>query len=236
MKALRLSFKPLYVLPLLAVFPCASVFAATPVLDANKGSAIGQQYEAFPSPWQEAGEESDTPPNTDPAFKSTTPSMTRPQRVKDGHRGDGLIRFSKDLSKAYVDIKIELGSIPLTNINMFHIHCGKPGILGPILIDFALATGSIQKVQQDISNDGILSVVLTDKDIVDNTASGDGSSTGVLTRGCVIPSPSLGSSTPLKVTTIAGMAAIAKEGELYFNLHTTGQTYYGDIRGQVQPK
>jgi hypothetical protein len=29
------------------------------------------------------------------------------------------------------------------------------------------------------------------------------------------------------------MAAIAREGELYFNLHTTSQTYFGDIRGQL---
>jgi hypothetical protein len=29
------------------------------------------------------------------------------------------------------------------------------------------------------------------------------------------------------------MAQIAREGELYFNLHTSGQTNYGDIRGQI---
>jgi len=32
-----------------------------------------------------------------------------------------------------------------------------------------------------------------------------------------------------------GLADIAQEGELYFNLHTKGQTYYGDMRGQVYP-
>ena len=228
--------KALYLLPLIALLPSTSVFAAVPLLDASKGATIGQQYEAFPSPWQEADEESATPANTDPAFKSTTPSMTRAQRVADGHRGNGLIRFSKDLSKAYVDIKIELGSIPLTNINMFHIHCGVPGILGPILIDFALAKGSLQTVQQDISDNGILSVIITDNDIVQNTRSGAGSVAGVLSRGCVIPDPSLASTTPLKVSTVAGMAALAKQGGLYFNLHTTGQTYFGDIRGQLQPR
>jgi hypothetical protein len=31
------------------------------------------------------------------------------------------------------------------------------------------------------------------------------------------------------------MAEIAMERELYFNLHTTGQTYFGDIRGQIYP-
>ena len=33
--------------------------------------------------------------------------------------------------------------------------------------------------------------------------------------------------------TVAGMARIVQEGELYFNLHTTSQTYFGDIRGQI---
>ena len=46
-------------------------------------------------------------------------------------------------------------------------------------------------------------------------------------------SPSLSGPIPTKVSTVAGMAAIAAEGELYFNLHTYAQTYFGDIRGQV---
>jgi len=29
------------------------------------------------------------------------------------------------------------------------------------------------------------------------------------------------------------MAQLALDGELYFNLHTTGHTYFGDIRGQI---
>jgi hypothetical protein len=28
------------------------------------------------------------------------------------------------------------------------------------------------------------------------------------------------------------MELIARQGELYFNLHTSGQVYFGDIRGQ----
>ena len=56
---------------------------------------------------------------------------------------------------------------------------------------------------------------------------------GAFTMGCVIPSPSLGSAMPVKVSTVAGMAELALERELYFNLHTTGQTYFGDIRGQI---
>ena len=52
-------------------------------------------------------------------------------------------------------------------------------------------------------------------------------------NGCVIKSPSLSGLKPTKVSTVAGMAQIAMERELYFNLHTTGQTFYGDIRGQL---
>ena len=33
--------------------------------------------------------------------------------------------------------------------------------------------------------------------------------------------------------TVAGMATIAAEGDLYFNIHTRQQTFYGDIRGQL---
>jgi hypothetical protein len=31
------------------------------------------------------------------------------------------------------------------------------------------------------------------------------------------------------------MEHIARRSELYFNLHTKGQTFYGDIRGQIHP-
>ena len=55
------------------------------------------------------------------------------------------------------------------------------------------------------------------------------------TSGCTVPSPSLKSAKPTKVATVAGMAQIGLEGELYFNLHTKGQTFFGDIRGQLHP-
>lgn len=31
------------------------------------------------------------------------------------------------------------------------------------------------------------------------------------------------------------MATIAEQGEIYFNIHTKQQTFYGDIRGQLYP-
>jgi hypothetical protein len=44
---------------------------------------------------------------------------------------------------------------------MFHIHCGKPGILGPILLDFAQTTDLAENLA-----DGTLSVEVRNEHIV----------------------------------------------------------------------
>ena len=82
----------------------------------------------------------------------------------------------------------------------------------------------------------MLSVELKNEPIAATVAQGDHH--GVVegfTRGCIIGSPSLESTKPAKVMTIGGLAELAIDRQLYFNLHTTGQTYYGDIRGQLHP-
>jgi hypothetical protein len=188
-------------------------------------------FEAFLSPHQESGEEEDIPPQTPEAFRSTEPSHSRDERAANGHRGHALLRFTKDMSKAYVDVKLEaINGTASDEIVMFHIHCGRPGILGPIIIDFGLATD----IHQNLADGVIISVELTNQDLVDNIAVAE-NAFGAFTRGCIIPSPNPEFIAPTKTTTIAGMAHIAQEGELYFNLHTKGQTYYGDMRGQVYP-
>lgn len=189
----------------------------TITLDPSKGSEIGSVFEAFLSPHQEPGEEKDTPSTTPKEFLSTTPSLLRSERTSRGH---GVVRFTKDLSKAYVDVKVE--GVKLDEVNMFHIHCGRPDMLGPIIIDFAFAGD----VRESLS-DGMLSVVLTDADVEKEAASGHGL-VGAFTAGCPIV-PGLSD----RAKTIAGMEYIAQQGELYFNLHTTSQTYFGDIRGQL---
>lgn len=205
--------------------------SATPApaasLEPGRGKEVGLVFESFLSPWQEGDEEENTPSSTPSKFKSTTPSQSRAQREAGGHRAHGLLRFSNDLSRAWVDVRVE--GVDLSAVNMFHIHCGRPGILGPILVDFSLATD----LKQNLA-DGTFSVELTDEHLVRTAAAGEGL-VGVATMGCVIPSPSLGSNRPVKTSTIAGMAQLARQGELYFNLHTTGQTYFGDMRGQIQP-
>lgn len=187
-------------------------------LDPSRGQEIGSVFEAFLSPHQEGGEEEDTPETVPDIFKSTQPSTLRDERSSRGH---GVLSFTKDLSRAYVHIAIE--NVNPEDIVMFHIHCGKPGQLGPILINFALA-GNINEYWAD----NVLTLELTNKDIEAVTEHATGV-VGALTDGCPIV-PTL----PMdKVKTIAGMEAIAREGELYFNLHTAAQTFFGDIRGQL---
>jgi hypothetical protein len=196
-------------------------------LDPARGQILGISFESYMSPWQQEAEESDTPSAAPAEFKSTAPSLTRAQREAANHRGVGLIRFRNDLSRAYVDVKIE-GIDPAT-INLFHIHCGKPGILGPILVDFGLATD----LKKTFSNGGVMSVEVTD-DLIVKSIGHAHNPLDALVNGCLIPEVSPGAKPP-KVTTVAGMLTLARAGEIYFNLHTTAQTYYGDLRGQIFP-
>jgi len=189
-------------------------------LDPRQGQEIGSVFEAFLSPDQEPGEEKDTPAATPKQFKSTAPSQLRSERQGRGH---GVLRFTRDLSKVYVEVRVE--GIDPKDVNMFHIHCGRPDMLGPILVDFALA-GDLQKNLAD----GVFSVELTNADIEKTEQSGQGA-TGAFLIGCPIV-PGLRD----KAKTISGMESIARQGELYFNLHTYGQTYYGNIRGKLKPQ
>lgn len=217
----RYSFRVVAFLLAVLPFPVFSQQGASPATPGpQKGQEIGAVFEAFLSPQQEPGEEKDTPASTPKQFKSTAPSQLRSERKA---RGQGVLRFTKDLSKVYVEVRVE--NVDPKDVNMFHIHCGRPDMLGPILIDFAL-TGDIQKNLSD----GVFSVELTNADIEKTLQSAKGVMGEFLT-GCPIV-PGLRD----KVKTIAGMEHIARQGELYFNLHTYGQTYYGTIRGQLRPQ
>lgn len=189
-------------------------------LDPAAGGEIGQIYQAWLSPHQEGGEEEDTPGLIPDVFRSTAPSVPRAERTSQGH---GTLAFTRDLSKAYVHVKVE--NVDLTQINMFHIHCGRPGQLGPILVDFGLM-GELSEMMAD----GELSLEITNADIVAAKEHGHGL-VAAFTAGCPITPVIPGD----KVVTVAGMAQIAAERELYFNLHTKGQTFFGDIRGQIYP-
>jgi hypothetical protein len=205
--------------PTVALTPKAEIDTPAPIaLNPARGDEIGTVFEAFLSPHQEGGEEEDTPESIPDVFKSTAPSVPRNERPSRGH---GVVSFTRDLSKAYVHIAIE--NVNPEDIVMFHIHCGRPGQLGPILIDFGLM-GDLQTFWAD----GVLTMKITNEDIEAVLDHGEGL-VGAFTAGCPIVT-----TIPVdKVKTIAGMETIAREGELYFNLHTKGQTFFGDIRGQL---
>jgi hypothetical protein len=187
-------------------------------LDPRAGSQIGFVFESYLSPQQEGGDESETPDAAPPVFKSTKPSVDREERPARGH---GILVFTKDFSRAYVQLAIT--DLDPNEIVMAHIHCGKPGHLGPILVDFS-KTGDVK----DYFADGTLNYEVRNRDLelVIDEATG---LVGAFTAGCPIEK-----GIPLgKVRTIGGMATIAREGELYFNIHTESQTFFGDIRGQL---
>lgn len=189
-------------------------------LEPSRGAEIGDIYQAWMSPHQEGGEEEDTPVLIPDMFKSTAESVARDDRPSKGH---GTLSFTRDFSKAYAHVKID--GVNPAEINMFHIHCGRPGQLGPILVDFGLI-GDLTQMMAD----GELSVEI-DNDLIVATKEHGHGLVGAFTAGCPI--------TPVvpldKVVTVAGMAQIAAERALYFNLHTTRQTFFGDIRGQLYP-
>jgi hypothetical protein len=131
-----------------------------------------------------------------------------------------VLEFTNDLSKAYVFLAVE--NVNPDDVVLLHLHCGRPGQLGPIIVDFALM-GNINEYLAD----GVMKQEIVNEDIVATAAHGEGL-LGAFTSGCPII-PAIPTD---KVKTVAGMETIAREGEIYFNLHTKGQTYFGDIRGQ----
>ena len=196
----------------------AAAFQPEPaLLDISQGGEIGYVYEAFLSPHQEPGEEEDVPALTPEEFLSTAPYVPRNDRTSQGH---GMLRFTNDLSKVYVDVLVE--NVNPEDVVMFHIHCGRPDMLGPILVDFALSNN----IQENLA-DNLFSTVVTNEDIEMTAATSHGV-VGAFTIGCPIVA-----GLPGDVKTIAGMEYIARQGELYFNLHTKGQTFYGEMRGQL---
>ena len=188
-------------------------------LDPLAGGEIGPVFQAWLSPQQEAEEESDVPAGAPAQFLSTEPSVEREDRTSRGH---GTIAFNREMSRAYVHL--ELANIDPDDIVLAHIHCGKPGQLGPIMVDFG-ATGDVTEYFAD----NVLSYEVTNDDIAAATH-GHGV-VGAATAGCPILLPNLAD----RHRTIAGMHTIAAEGDLYFNIHTAQQTFYGDIRGQLLP-
>jgi hypothetical protein len=184
-------------------------------LNVEAASEIGFVYEAYLSPQQEGDEEENTPRLTPGVFRSTAPSVPREERTSRGH---AVLEFTNDLSRAYVYLQVV--NVNPEDVVMLHLHCGRPSQLGPIMVDFSMMGDVVEYLE-----DGTMAVEITNADIEAVIDNGEGF-IGAFTAGCPIM-PGV----PGNFTTIGGMAYVARQGELYFNLHTAGQTFYGDIRG-----
>ncbi|WP_040294949.1 CHRD domain-containing protein [Beggiatoa alba] len=163
------------------------------------------EYEAFLSPAQELGEANNSQA-----------------------QGYGRLSFADDLSNAKLEIFLK--NVDMNQVTAFHIHCGSPNVLGPIvtnLADFGAFT--------DTFVDGHFSATITNSNIVfvtmpPPTPPIGQSFTLPLPEGCPNDYGQLG-----QVYTVAGLAWLAEKGLLYFNLHTAEHAFYGEIRGQLYP-
>ena len=203
-------------MPTIAALTVALTMLSAHARDPATGATTFSVYEAYLSPMQEPGEESETPKVLEKSLGATAPSTPREDRKS---RGYGQLRFTKDLSRAYVDVQIS--GVKPEDIIMFHVHCGPPGVLGPIVVDFG-EFGTLSKTIID----GKLSVELTNKNIT-YVKDMKGMKSG-LPESCPAE---LGF--PTQTKTLAGLEYLARKGVLYFNLHTKAHTYYGEMRGQI---
>lgn len=143
--------------------------------------------------------------------------------------GYGRVSFPKNLSSGKIDV--QMSGIDPANITAFHIHCGSPGVLGPIVVNFD-QFGEFKKTIVD----GRLSASLVNKGLTfvkqpPPPPSLSGGFKLPLPEGC----PSDINFPVQQVNTIAGLEALARKGALYFNLHTKGHEFYGELRGQIYP-
>lgn len=185
--------------------------------DPALGATTFTVYEAFLSPAQEPGEESEIPKPLEKSLGATKPSTVRSKRAS---RGWGRVRIARDLSTAYVDVEIK--GVDAADILMFHIHCGPPGGLGPILVDL----GKFGALPSKLAG-GKLSVQVGNDDLT---------FVNMLPKGANLKLPEscpIEPGFPVQVKTIAGLDYLARKGVLYFNLHTKAHTYYGEMRGQI---
>lgn len=179
------------------------------------------RYEGYLSPSQQPGEESEAskPLEKLTGLEPSAPSTPREQRKSKGY---GLIRFNKNLSRAYVDVQVE--GVNPEDIVMFHVHCGPPGVLGPILVDF----GTLGDLKKSFPN-GHFMAELSNKNIT--YVKDMPGLKPALPESC----PAELGFLPTQTMTIAGMEYLARKGVLYFNLHTKAHTFYGEMRGQIYP-
>lgn len=188
--------------------------------DPALGATTFITYEGFMSPAQQPGEESEVPKPLEKSLGATKPSTPRAQRAS---RGWGRVRFTRDFTSAQIDVEIK--GVDPADILMFHIHCGPPGFLGPIMVDL----GQFGALPQKLAG-GKLSVKIANENLTWTSMLPKGLKNLTLPESCPVE-PGF----PTQVKTLVGMESLARRGLLYFNLHTKAHTYYGEMRGQIFP-
>jgi hypothetical protein len=187
------------------------------------GAETFTTYEAFLSASQEPGEEPEAPKA--PGQKYGPPPPVARDRNKSS--GYAQLRFTRDLSKARVEVEVQ--GIAPSDIEIFRLHCGPPGVVGPIIVDF----GSLGPLPRAVGVGAKLNVKLkqdlANKDVVFVTQLAAGLKPAEK-EACPLD-PGYGGT----ITTISAMELLARRGMLYVNLHTHQHRYYGELRGQLYP-
>lgn len=172
--------------------------------DPADGTKIGATYEAWMSPAQEPGEESESP--------KPTPAV--PAREQRKSRGWAQLRFDRDLSRAYVDV--ELKGVAPTDLAAVTIQCAMPGVVGPSVVELG-TVGDLAK----LFGAGKASLELHTKDVV----------RGPVPHGA---KPAAADACPHDgAFTLAALDALARKGALSVNVRTRAAMYYGEMRGQL---
>jgi hypothetical protein len=144
-----------------------------------------------------------------PAQEVRGPNVTgpfTPAGLASTASGTGTALFEPNLASVQVDISAQNLQFPVTDA---HIHCGKAGQNGPVLVPLTPTTGGTSGVvvaKQVLSED------------IDNAVGN-----AECVTACGFP-----------LTTVAALRAAAADGCLYFNVHTgSPETAAGEIRGQL---
>jgi CHRD domain len=178
--------------------------SAAKAYDQSFGDQTFTQYEAYLHPRQEPGE-----------------SFVSPAK------GYGKLTFAKNLS--YGKVEVQMAGVDPGEIVGFHIHCGPPGVLGPIVVNF----GSFGDFKKTIVN-GKFATTIKNENVtfIKKLPAPLPESLPKLPESCPIDINLPG---PAQVNTIAGVEALARKGVLYFNVHTKKHQFYGEMRAQVYP-
>jgi hypothetical protein len=121
------------------------------------------------------------------------------------------LRVNRDLSEAHFRLVVHNG----VGIRQAHLHCGRPGENGPIVV-FLFPPAPPQLAPPGINVDGVLAEgTLTNADFTEVTATPD----------CV---EAIGRS----VNNLASLAVAARDGLIYANVHTVAHGS-GEARGQL---